>query len=153
MSLVIGSRSSYRAFGASGRLDSRKCIVLMVSGPSLQPQRSSSVTPIQWRKVRRRECPNKISIRWWGVYVSYRVFALSILLKNSFVIDDAEFSFSHSSLYYCLRKLWIGSLAFNQDILEFLICVLGHPTLYNVQICYFNKLMRRSLIYLNDNLT
>ena len=97
----------------------------MVSGPRFQLQKSSSVTPIRWRKVRRRECPDKIWISWWGVFVSCRIFALSILLKNYFVIDDAEFSFSHFSLHCCLRKLWIGSLAFDQQILEFLICVLG----------------------------
>ena len=67
------------------------------------------------KKVRRRECPDKIWISWWGVFVSCRIFALSILLKNSFVIDDSEFSFSHSSLHCCLRKFWIGSLAFDQN--------------------------------------
>ena len=48
--------------------------------------------------------------------MSCRIFALSILLKNSFVIDDSEFSFSHCSLHCCLRKkTTLGAACFDDD--------------------------------------
>lgn len=56
-----------------------------------------------------------------------RIFALSMLLKNSFVIDDVEFSFVHSYSHCFLRRLWRGSLAFDQQIFELFISVLGFP--------------------------
>ena len=50
-----------------------------------------------------------------------------MLLKNSFVIDDVEFSFVHSYSHCFLRRLWRGSLAFDQQIFELFISVLGFP--------------------------